>query len=206
MDHFNQRHPWSHNDHFHPWIVRRLPDQRRSALDVGCGHGRLLGTLATHFDQVHGTDRDAGMRQAASRRVSQHPNASVNEVQLEKLEGAYDLITMIAVLHHLDTDGTLVEARRLLAPGGRLLVVGLARPESRIDWAWDVLCLLTNPVIGLAKHPRPSRGGEDSPGFPVRDPKDTYADLQQIFEHRLPGVTLRRHLGFRYTAAWTKPH
>ena len=113
MARLNARHPWSHNDHFHRWIVRHLPDQRRSALDVGCGRGELLGTLASHFDQVHGTDRDAGMRQAAARRVAQLPNASVDAQQLVELQGGYDLITMVAVLHHLDVDGSLVEAIEL---------------------------------------------------------------------------------------------
>lgn len=205
MDRFNQRHPWSHNDHFHPWVLRHLPVQRRSALDVGCGRGQLLCTLAHHFDQVHGTDQDAGMRQAAAQRVAHHTNASVDAQQLVELQGAYDLITMFAVLHHLDSERSLVEARRLLTPGGRLLVVGLTRPASRRDWAWDLVCLLTNPLIGLVKHPRPSRAGGDNPGVPVVDPKDTYADLQRIFRQRLPGATLRRRLGFRYTATWTKP-
>lgn len=31
----NDRRPWSHNDHFHGWILRRLPARRRRALDVG---------------------------------------------------------------------------------------------------------------------------------------------------------------------------
>lgn len=27
----NARHPWSHNDHFHPWILRNLPTRHRLA-------------------------------------------------------------------------------------------------------------------------------------------------------------------------------
>src|SRR6202035_2479615 len=32
------------------------PASRRSALDFGCGIGRLSQALADHFDQVHGVD------------------------------------------------------------------------------------------------------------------------------------------------------
>lgn len=206
MDAFNQRHPWSHNDHFHPWIVRRLPRRRRSALDVGCGHGKLLATLAGHFDRVHGTDRDAAMREIAAGRVAHHRHASVDGRQLSELEGGHDLITMVAVLHHMDDGQAMQQVERLLAPGGRLLVVGLARPESALDWAWDTASLLTNPAIGLVKHPRPAgAGGGTQPEYPVVEPQATYAELRQAFREHLPGATLRRHLGFRFTASWTKP-
>ena len=43
----------------------------------------------------------------------------------------FDLITMVAVLHHLPLAPALDQVRQLLAPGGRLLVVGLARPQLR---------------------------------------------------------------------------
>ena len=26
MQHLNVRHPWSHNDHFHSWILTNLPN------------------------------------------------------------------------------------------------------------------------------------------------------------------------------------
>jgi hypothetical protein len=35
----NARHPWNHNEHFHGWILRNLPDRRQAAVDVGCGAG-----------------------------------------------------------------------------------------------------------------------------------------------------------------------
>ena len=70
-------------------------------------------------------------------------------------EGETDLITMVAVLHHLDLDGTLDQIPRLLAPGGRLLVVGLAKVDSLADTAIDLVSSAANPVMGLIKHPRP---------------------------------------------------
>jgi cyclopropane fatty-acyl-phospholipid synthase-like methyltransferase len=68
-------------------------------LDVGCGRGELLAKLAGRFDQAHGTDRDATMRHVASGRVSRLSHVTVSGEQLAQLEGTYDLITMVAVLH-----------------------------------------------------------------------------------------------------------
>ncbi len=53
---------------FHAWITTRLPDQRHDALDVGCGRGELLATLAEHFDSGRGIDADVEMQQAATAR------------------------------------------------------------------------------------------------------------------------------------------
>lgn len=206
FDRVNAAHPWSHNDHFHGWILRRLPTRRRRALDVGCGRGQLLQTLAPRFDAVEGCDADPEMRAVSAARVGGLPSATVHGEPLADLTGPYDLITMVAVLHHLEARSALADVRRLLAPGGRFLVVGLTRPQTLADHAWDVWCLLTNPVIGLVKHPRRAPAGpDDGPGFPVRDPEQTLGELRQVFADLMPGARLRRRIGFRYTADWTKP-
>lgn len=130
MSRIYARHSWSHNDHFHPWIVSRLPDRRRSALDVGCGRGELLATLAGHVTEVLGTDTDQTMREAAAGRCAGLHNVRIESTQLSDLQGTFDVVTMVAVLHHLDIESALRDVRRLLAPGGRLLCVGLAPPDS----------------------------------------------------------------------------
>ena len=63
-------------------------------------------------------------------------------------DGEADLITMVAVLHHLDLEDTLARIPGLLAPGGRLLVVGLARVSSLPDLAAGLISAVVNPVMG----------------------------------------------------------
>lgn len=201
----NARHPWSHNDHFHPWILRHLPERRRRAVDVGCGQGALVTALASHFDQVTGTDVDAGMRAAASARTAGLTNVSITGERLADLEPGIDLITMVAVLHHLDLEPTLTRVRDLLTPGGRLLVVGLAPVRTRVDLAWDVASALTNPVIGMVKHPRPHRGPRPADPFPTSDPTASVDHLREALGRHLPGARLRRRLAFRHTIEWTRP-
>lgn len=202
---FNSRHPWSHNDHFHGWILSNLPRHRDMAIDVGCGQGGLVAQLADRFTHVRGTDRDAGMRAEAARRCAALSNVTIDDSQLDQLDGPVDLVTMVAVLHHLDIEQALTQIKRLLTPGGRFLVVGLAAPVSIRDTAWDLASAVTNPLIGLVKHPRPVPGGTQLPTFPVRDPELSFDELRSIVGRVMPGATMRRRLAFRHTICWTKP-
>lgn len=208
LNRFNQRHPWSHNEHYHRWIVRRLPATRRAALDVGCGQGALVGVLRERFDRVDGLDADAGMAAAAAARFAGDPRVRITHGPFAQGAdgGRYDAVTMVAVLHHLELEPALAGARDLLAPGGRVLVVGLARAGSRAEVALDVVSVLLNPVVGLVRHPRGARDEEDTgPVMPVRPAAETYAEVAATARRVLPGARFRRRLFFRYTLEWTRP-
>jgi SAM-dependent methyltransferase len=214
LDQVNARHPWNHNEHFHGWILRHLPARRRAAVDVGCGMGVLAGKLAPHFARVTGIDADPAMAAAASARLARDPAVTIRRCGFENYAsaaggGESDLITMVAVLHHLDLDDTLAQIPRLLAPGGRLLVVGLARMDSPADLAADLVSAAANPVMGLIKHPRPARPARGpaagQPAMPVKDPATTLAQITAAARIHLPGATVRRRLFFRYTLRWDKP-
>ena len=200
---FNSRHPWSHNDHFHGWMLRRLPPGRGSALDVGCGHGELVVRLADKYAAVTGIDKDPEMAAAAARRCAALRQVTVVNADFAGVAGRYDLVTMTAVLHHLPLDETLTRIRRLLRPGGRLLVVGLARPASILDQAWDLMSAMLNPVFGMIKHPRATAPAP--PPFPVQTPMLSFDEIRAAVAVKLPGARIRRRLFFRYTLAWTAP-
>ena len=206
MAKLNARHPWSHNDHFHSWIVANLPDPCRTALDVGCGQGELVAALAPHVGRVIGNDADPLMRELATQRCAGLPNVAIAGDDWIDGDETYDLVTMVAVLHHLDASEALREVRRRLIPGGRFLAVGLARPRTVRDHAWDVSSMITNPIIGYVKHPWPSRADSvQPPPVPVRDPTLSLDELGQLLDKAMPGAVIRHRLGFRHTIAWTKP-
>ncbi len=217
LDWFNARHPWNHNEHFHGWILRNLPARRHAAVDIGCGAGVLAGKLAPHFERVTGIDADSGMAAAAGARLAREPRVTIRHARFEQFAaapgtGEADLITMVAVLHHLHLDDTMARIPGLLAPGGRLLVVGLARVNSLPDFVVDLVSAAANPVTGLIKHPRAARAGAEpaagqpvTPVMPVRDPATTLAEITAAARAHLPGATIRRRLSFRYTLRWDKP-
>lgn len=203
MVRLNARHPWSHNDHFHSWIIANLPEPCRTALDLGCGRGELVAALAPYVARVVGNDIDETMRVQAARRCAGLPNVTITGGDWTRGEETFDLVVTVASLHHLDAAETLREVRRRLTPGGRFLAVGLAAPRTVRDHVWDLASMLTNPLIGYVKHPWPSRAAVQPPPFPVRDPTLSFDELRLLLDGVMPGAALRHRLGFRHTIAWT---
>lgn len=102
-------------------ICRRVTDRRPRILDVGCGTGANLLMLSQYGD-AEGVD------------VSEDALAFCRERGLEKVklgageelpydDGTFDLVTALDVVEHMDDDlAGLREMRRVLRPGGRVLL------------------------------------------------------------------------------------
>ena len=104
-------------------------------LDIGTGTGRILELLAPHCDQSVGLDVDHGMLQLARAALgeAQLSRAAVRHGDLHRSPfeaGSFDVAVMHHVLHLLDSpEEAIVDAARLLRPGGRLLVADFATHE-----------------------------------------------------------------------------
>lgn len=107
----------------------------RSLVDLGTGTGRMLGLLAPLATRATGLDSSHAMLSVARANLEQ---AGLAKVDLRQGDihappfgrGGFDLVVVHQVLHYLDDPArALREAVRLVAPGGRLLVVDFA-PHS----------------------------------------------------------------------------
>src|SRR6476660_8531940 len=97
----------------------------RRILDAGCGAGPLLAALRDRGAIVTGIDKSAGMLELARRRLGDDADLLVAELgsPLPFPDGTFDDITASLVLHYLEDWGpALAELRRVLKPGGRLIV------------------------------------------------------------------------------------
>jgi ubiquinone/menaquinone biosynthesis C-methylase UbiE len=104
-------------------------------LDVGCGPGRFLREAAGRGAQAVGVDPSPQMRRLALLLQPRRLRGAVTVLDgtAERLplgDGAATVAWAVASAHHwTDLDAGLAELHRVLAPGGRLLVVErLARP------------------------------------------------------------------------------
>jgi ubiquinone/menaquinone biosynthesis C-methylase UbiE len=97
--------------------------------DLGCGTGSLAASLAPHVSHVHAIDASPEMLAAAHARLSDVQNVTITESPLESLplpDAILDAAIMLLVLHHVAQPvRALTEARRVLKPGGRLLVADM---------------------------------------------------------------------------------
>ena len=97
----------------------------RRILDAGCGSGPTTAALRERGAIVTGIDSSAAMLELARQRLGADVDLRVADLAepLPFADGVFDDIVASLVLHYLrDWGPTLHELRRVLLPGGRLLV------------------------------------------------------------------------------------
>jgi SAM-dependent methyltransferase len=108
----------------------------RRILDAGCGAGSLFEALRDRGAIVTGIDKSGGMVELARRRLGADADLRVAELgsPLPFPDDTFDAITASLVLHYLEDWGpALAELRRVLKPGGRL-IVSVNHPFSENLW------------------------------------------------------------------------
>jgi len=102
--------------------------RRESALDFGCGLGRLTAPLSAHFDSVIGLDVAATMvTQARAMHGDRCQFAVWQETDLAIYPSkSFDLVVSLLVLQHLPSralmEGFMAEFVRILRPSGALVL------------------------------------------------------------------------------------
>lgn len=110
-----------------PLLALVSPDWTVGDLGVGTGHFSAL--VAPLVSRVVGVDASEEMLEAAGARLEGVENVDLRRGELESLpvdDESLDLAVMLFVLHYVvEPADALAEARRVLRPGGRLVVVDM---------------------------------------------------------------------------------
>ncbi|MFC3282553.1 class I SAM-dependent methyltransferase [Litchfieldella rifensis] len=124
------------------WLALATGD---GVLDVGCGTGVLLASLAREMPGVRlaGIDLSCEMLEIARHRVG--PNVELKEASAEALpfsDSEFDAVVSTSVFHYIrEPRRALGEMHRILKPGGRVVIV---------DWCDDYLtCRLCNVFLQI---------------------------------------------------------
>ena len=107
---------------------------------------------------------------------------------------SFDAIVFVASLHHMEAEAALRKARELLAPNGKVLIVGCARNGNLTDWLIDIA---RTPFawIGTKLH------GETNPGVATCNPTVTFHEMRSLAKTVFAKSRIRRGLYYRYLLA-----
>ncbi|HET9494181.1 MAG TPA: class I SAM-dependent methyltransferase [Chloroflexia bacterium] len=202
---------WSHNSHYHAYLLRHLPRRIDSALEIGCGTGEFSRLLARRARRVTALDLSPEMVRVARERSANYPGIdyiAADATTWDISPNTYDCAASIATLHHLPLEPTLTRMRDALRPGGTLLVLDLHAPDFPGDYLRSALALPVSLALRMLHR------------LPLREPPNVRAawaeharhdvyphvdEVERLCARLLPGARVRKHLLWRYSLTWRKP-
>lgn len=108
----------------------------RRGLDVGCGAGHTAHALAQHVDHVVAADLTEAMLEQTRLGASELglDNVETRRADAEALpfeDGSFDVVACRLCAHHFGDPAQAVrEIHRVLAPGGRFLLIDIVAPDD----------------------------------------------------------------------------
>lgn len=110
----------------------RLLDGGAAHLDLGCGAGVLGQAVRRRFRETHGLELSEVAVASAVARGVQARQWDLEEMPYPYPDAAFDAVTLLSVIQYIfDPVALLREVRRLLRPGGTVLV---GFPNMRAVW------------------------------------------------------------------------
>lgn len=126
-----------YGDDFVRAAMLALLPSRYVVADLGCGTGQIAAELAAVAGRVIAVDNSPAMLRAARKRTAELANIDLRRGDLAALpidDGACDAAMLLLALTYVaDPPAVLAEARRILKPAGKVVVVDLL-PHDREDF------------------------------------------------------------------------
>jgi ubiquinone/menaquinone biosynthesis C-methylase UbiE len=201
---------WTQNGHYHDFLLRHVPLNCRTVLEIGCGTGAFARQLAKRSESVLALDLSPEMIRLARERSRGFENidfqvADVAACELPSEE--FDCIATIATLHHLSFAETLSKMKRALKPNGVLLVLDLVELEGIYDALTSAVAVPVSVGLRLLNQRRLLAPAAVRAAWAEHEQYDSYLTLSQVraaCAELLPGALIRKHLLWRYSVVWKK--
>lgn len=130
-------------------LIAEAIDGRERVLEVAAGTGLVTATVAQEAREVVATDYAAEMvaRLQSRVRAAGLSNVAVEQADLYQLRfeaQSFDAVIAANVLHLVpDLPGALAALRRVVKPGGVLVLPTFCHDETRISWALSRMLAIT---------------------------------------------------------------
>lgn len=191
--------PWNHNYAYNRWISKKI-GKRKKILDVGCGDGTLALYLRTADNDILGIDISDSSIQKANKK-NPYCNVSFIRTSFEEFQAnneRFDAIVFVASIHHMDMVNAVDKAKKLLAKNGVMIIVGLGKPSSLLEWIVELIRIVPSKIVSLIKKNTTS----EELNFDVSYDFPTMNEVRKICGEMLCGYTLRYGLHYRYLLTW----
>ena len=182
-------------------LLAEVPLRART-LEIGCGMGALSRDLASKRGAKL-TAIDLSPRMIDVARMRTHATLGIDYRVADFMAlspRGFDVVIAVNTLHHLPLAVALERMANAVVPGGLVLIADL----------FDASGLGELPYNGLSWLMRSSRAKDPAlvAAWDSHWEHDEHLPLREIratLRSALPGVSVRRHLGWRYSAIWRKP-
>lgn len=94
---------WNHNIHYYKYLLKHIPENCESVLDIGCGAGDFVRLISKKCIKAKGIDISPIMISVAKSRSEKYNNIEyeIGDALLESFpKESFDVVVSIAVLHH----------------------------------------------------------------------------------------------------------
>lgn len=111
------------------WLMKHFPKNKKPVvLDIGCGNGALLKELSPMIEKGIGVDASEGIIKIARERNSEIRNSKFEIIEDPKIpleDQSVDVVISLLSFRYLDWDPLMDEIKRVLRPGGKVLIIDM---------------------------------------------------------------------------------
>jgi len=201
---------WNHNNCYYNQILKLIPDNVDTCLEIGCGKGELAFLLSKKSKRVIAVDLADKMIEKAK---VLHPNDNIeyicgNILDMKFENNSLDVIVTVATAHHLPYEWLLSFAKDKLKKGGKLIILDLIKAKSLRDHIIWGAAFFPNIVMNLIKNGKLKKDDKYAREVWERHGKhDRYMTIDEIRElanKHIPSAKINRKLFWRYLLVWEK--
>jgi 2-polyprenyl-3-methyl-5-hydroxy-6-metoxy-1,4-benzoquinol methylase len=127
---------WNHNNCYFPYLLRQIPLGTEICIDIGCGKGELSALLSKRVNRVIAVDLADKMIEYAGPTMLPKTlsiSAGISWICFflhRRLTSSFQ--QLLHIISH--TVGCSMFAKDKLHPGGKLIILDLAKPDSIMDY------------------------------------------------------------------------
>jgi len=134
-------------------VIKDVITKNDKVIDYGCGSGGFLIATAPLCKEIVGIDISERFVAEGQNNIREMKieNASISHAKGDQIaysDAYFDVLIMIDVIHHLESiDSTLMEAFRVLKPGGKIIVF----EPNKLNPLLALMCVIDRNEWGLLK-------------------------------------------------------